>query len=158
MKGQLLYGGLLAAGVALVDQLTKLWAVEALAHRTVTIVTGFFDLELVHNLGAAFGLFSSWPELWRHALLIGVAVVATAVITRLLWQSSSRLEATTLALVLGGAIGNLIDRLRLGWVIDFIHWHWYQWSWPVFNIADSAITVGIALLLWQQFRRPPSTS
>ncbi|MBF0124462.1 MAG: signal peptidase II [Magnetococcales bacterium] len=150
--GQLPYGLLIASVVVVVDQLTKLWATEVLSHRSITIVAGFFDLELVHNLGAAFGLFSSWPELWRNGLLVGIAVVATLIIARLLSQLSNRLEAATLALVLGGAIGNLIDRLRFGWVVDFIHWHWYQWSWPVFNIADSAITIGIVLLLWRQLR------
>ncbi|MBF0460500.1 MAG: signal peptidase II [Magnetococcales bacterium] len=139
--------------VLLIDQLSKWYASQHLADQSITLVPGFFDLELVHNMGAAFGLFANFAPGWRSLILIGVAVVATVFILTLLRKSDRILEALALGLVLGGALGNLLDRVRNGWVVDFLHLHWHDLSWPVFNLADSAICVGVGLLLWDSFRK-----
>jgi signal peptidase II len=146
--------GLLATFVVFfLDQLSKWYASRELANRGITILPGFFDLELVHNMGAAFGMFAELPPGWRSLILVGVALVATVLILLLLHKTDKMWEALGLGLVLGGALGNLLDRLRNGWVVDFIHLHWHDLSWPVFNLADSAITVGVGLLLWDSFQK-----
>lgn len=151
-RGMLGPGLLLAGGVFVADQLTK-WLAEAhLASARITLLPGFFDLELVYNRGAAFGLFASLPDGWRQGLLILVALAASGLFVHMLRHSPNRLTAIAVGLVLGGALGNLLDRVRWGWVVDFIHLHWHDLSWPVFNLADSAITVGVAVLLWDNLR------
>ncbi|MBF0368211.1 MAG: signal peptidase II [Magnetococcales bacterium] len=147
-------GPLLALVVLLADQITKWWMTALLADRGITLIPGFLDLVLVHNLGAAFGVFTDLPPFWRELLLVGVAALATVAILILLWRTETLWMTYALALVLGGAVGNLIDRLRFGWVVDFIHVHWHDLSWPVFNLADSAITLGIGLLLWDNLTAP----
>ncbi|MEO5365841.1 MAG: signal peptidase II [Magnetococcus sp. WYHC-3] len=146
------FGIILGTLVVLADQTSKLAATRWLPGRSVVIVEDFFDLILVHNLGAAFGLFTGLPALVRDMFLAGVALGATVFILVLLHRADSRWSATALGLVLGGAMGNLIDRLRLGWVVDFIHWHWHDLSWPVFNLADAAITVGVSMLIWDNLK------
>ena len=146
--------GLLTALLALLcDQGSKEWFSRILQTRVIPIIPNMFDFELVHNRGAAFGMFGSLPGIWREVVLIGVAIFATGFILWLLFKAIDVFNGIALGLVLGGAIGNLTDRFRFGWVVDFIHLHWYAWSWPVFNIADSTITVGIVMLLWDQGNR-----
>ncbi|NGZ28991.1 MAG: signal peptidase II [Magnetococcales bacterium] len=144
----LVLGILVAIFSLLLDQWSKWLAMQELADRSITLLEGFFDLILVRNYGAAFGLFGSLPVGWREGFLMAVAVVASVFILHLLRQSHSRLEGVALGLILGGAIGNLLDRYRYGWVVDFFHAHWHDLSWPVFNVADSGITLGVAILLW----------
>jgi signal peptidase II len=142
-------GLLIAVLVFLLDQASKLMAMNHLEGAPgITLLPGFADFTLVHNRGAAFGMFSALPAGWREGLLIAVAVLACGVMLH--WLRQVRGYGLTLALgmVLGGAVGNMLDRFRWGWVVDFIHLHWHDLSWPVFNVADSAITVGIALLIW----------
>lgn len=147
------YLGLLTALVTLgADQASKVYASTHLATKSVTVVQDFFDFELVHNVGAAFGLFANLEPVWRDRFLIGVALVATLFVVIFLYRTQRLWEAFGLGLVLGGALGNVIDRLRVGWVVDFIHWHWYEYSWPVFNVADVAISAGVAVLLWDTWR------
>jgi signal peptidase II len=147
------WGLVIATTVFAVDQASKEWASVYLREESILIWPNFFDLTLVHNLGAAFGMFRTLPEVWRLGLLAGVAVVASGALLWLLRQSVQWRETIGYALLLGGALGNLTDRIRWGWVVDFLHVHWYDLSWPVFNVADSAITVGITLLLWEHFFR-----
>jgi signal peptidase II len=137
------------------DQLTKVWAVAALKGKpTVTVIEGFFDLHYVENPGATWGFLADSPGL-REPILIGVAVLASLFI---LWmarklQPGQRLVPVALALVLSGAVGNLIDRVRLSVVIDFISLHAGEaFRWPTFNVADIAIVVGVALLLVDSVR------
>ena len=146
------FGLLVATLVLLADQISKWYASKVLITGSITILPGFFDFELVHNLGAAFGLFADFLPLWRDIFLISVAVFATLFVLFLLYKTPGRWEALGLGLVLGGALGNLIDRLRLGWVVDFIHLHWHDLSWPVFNLADSAISIGVVLMLLDSWR------
>ncbi|MBF0310107.1 MAG: signal peptidase II [Magnetococcales bacterium] len=148
----MLYWGLgTGAVVLLLDQWTKAFFSQLLWHSGITLIPGFLNLDLVHNQGAAFGMFRSLEPMWRDGILVLVAVVAVVLIVAMLRKTPDLFSALALGLVLGGAIGNLVDRLRFGWVVDFIHVHWYELSWPVFNVADSGITVGIGMLIWQSF-------
>ena len=139
----------LSGVVITLDQLTKLLADRFLSmHSVQTIIPGFFDLVLAYNQGAAFSFLSNaggWQRWFFTALAIAVSVFLLLWIKRL--HPSERMMAIALALILGGAIGNLIDRILYGHVIDFIHWFYRDFSWPAFNLADSAITLGAALLI-----------
>ena len=122
-------------------------------------VTSFFDLVRYHNEGSAFGFLNDAGG-WQKWFFNGIAIVASVVIIYLLKKYSQnnhqneKLFCTGLALVLGGAIGNLYDRLTLGYVVDFLNFHINSNYWPAFNVADSAICVGVALLLWDSFKKP----
>ena len=140
---------ILTAIVVLVDQITKLLAVEHLLGRPpVVVVPGFFDFSLVYNTGAAFGLLNK-AEGWQNVFFIGVATLVSIFLVFSLYRMkrSDIQIAMAFALILGGAIGNVIDRIQQGYVVDFIHWFYQDWHWPTFNIADSAITVGAVLLV-----------
>jgi signal peptidase II len=143
----------LAAWTALVvlalDQITKLLALQRLAPGIpVHVVDGFFSLTLVMNPGLAFGMLSSTPTAWRWivALLsVGALAVLASVGVRLL-ASGGWTTRVALGFIFGGAVGNLLDRGRFGAVVDFLDFYWRGYHWPAFNVADSAITVGVALL------------
>ena len=134
------------------DQLSKWWIQQELDPYQVIEVWPVFNLVLTFNAGAAFSFLSDAGG-WQRPLFIGLAaIVSLALIvwlTRL--QASESLLAIGLALVIGGAIGNLIDRVLLGHVVDFLDFHWRAWHWPAFNLADSAITLGVSLLLYDGF-------
>jgi signal peptidase II len=139
---------LLAAAVVALDQWTKALALRLLEHGEPVSVTGFFNLTLLYNRGAAFSLLSDAGG-WQHWLFSGIALLVAALISVWLYRlpARARLEPLALALVLGGALGNLIDRLRFGHVVDFIQLHYRELYWPAFNLADSAITLGAGLLI-----------
>ena len=116
-------------------------------------VTSFFDVVRYHNQGAAFGFLNDAGG-WQKWFFNGIGVVASIVIIYLLKKyTSQKLFCTGLAIVLGGAIGNLYDRITLGYVVDFLNFHINQYYWPAFNVADSAICVGVALLLIDSFKQ-----
>lgn len=149
--------------VVALDQWTKSWALVTLRGRPPrTVIPGFFDLTFNRNTGGVFGLLAGTPSLGRRVFFTAATLAALAVIVILLrrWGRESRLLAAGLSLVAGGAVGNLIDRLRYGSVVDFIDWYWRQYHWPTFNIADSAITAGATLVLLYSFLpgRPPTTA
>jgi signal peptidase II len=141
----------LAAAVVVADQLTK-WAVLAhFAHGERREITGFFNLVLVYNKGAAFSMFADAAG-WQTPLLIAFALVAAGIVGYLIVRNpGKRLLCFGLALILGGALGNLVDRLRFGQVVDFLDFHALGWHWPAFNVADSGITVGALLLILDGF-------
>ncbi len=142
----------LAALIVAVDQLAKYAAVQGLAAGKAVEVTSFFNLVLVYNAGAAFSFLSDAAG-WQRALFIAIALIASAWIVYLLRKyPQQRLFALALALVLAGAVGNVIDRIRIGAVIDFLDFHALGYHWPAFNVADSAITCGAALLIWDALR------
>ena len=145
----------LAALVLLLDQITKLLVVNNLqANVDVIPVTSFFNLVHVHNTGAAFSLFADQPG-WQRGFFVAVALVASGVILYLLRKTAGRrLFSAALALILGGAIGNVYDRIAYGHVIDFLDVVIAGWHWPAFNIADSAISVGAAMLIFDGMRKP----
>lgn len=138
----------LSAAVVAVDQVTKWLAVKFLLGRPPLEILPGFDLQLVYNTGAAFGLLDDAGG-WQNGFFITVALVVCVFISNMLrrLQPDEVQGAVALALILGGAIGNVIDRLLQGYVVDFIHWYYQNWHWPTFNIADSAITVGAVLLV-----------
>jgi len=138
----------LAGVIVLVDQATKHLAIAQLELYRPVEVLSWFNLTLAHNTGAAFSFLAGGSG-WQRWFLSAVAVVIVVAMLVWLWRlpHRARLLPTALALVIGGALGNLIDRLRFGYVVDFIDWHYNDWHWPAFNIADSAIVLGVALLL-----------
>ncbi len=149
MKRQLPYL-LLIVGVVVLDQLAKALVVRSIGlHDYIPIVDGLASLSHVRNHGAAFGLLSDWNLPYQSLLLSLLSLTALAAITTYFVRlpPAARLPRLALALVLGGAIGNVIDRLRLGYVVDFVHVYWRGYQWPDFNVADSAITIGVALLV-----------
>lgn len=138
---------LLAAAIVAADQLTKAMVLGAFAPGERRALTGFFNLVLVFNKGAAFS-FLSQAQGWQTPLLAGFALLASVIVSILILKKPERcLLSAGLALVLGGALGNLVDRLRFGHVVDFLDFHAAAWHWPAFNAADSAITVGAVLLV-----------
>lgn len=145
--------GLAIAGVVLiVDFATKRWIEALLAPGDVVPVTGFFNLVLTFNPGAAFS-FLAGASGWQREFFIGVALAASALIAYLLMKHRGELLfCSALGLILGGALGNLWDRVALGHVVDFLDFHAAGYHWPAFNAADSAITCGAALLIWDAFR------
>jgi signal peptidase II len=141
-----------SAGVVVLDQISKHLVRDLLADGSIR-VTPFFDLVLILNPGAAFSFLSSAAG-WQRELFIGIALGASALIIYLLRKHArERVFCLGLGLILGGAIGNVIDRLLLGAVVDFLYFHLGEYYWPAFNIADSAITCGAGLLIWDSFRR-----
>jgi signal peptidase II len=142
-----------SAGVVGLDQLTKHLVQQTLTFGRSVEVTPFFNLVLVYNPGAAFSFLSTAPG-WQRELFIAIALAASALIVYLLRKHAyDRLFCFALSLILGGALGNLIDRFLLHAVVDFLDLHLLGRHWPAFNLADSAITLGAAVLIWDTFVR-----
>jgi signal peptidase II len=140
---------LLSAVVVVADQLSKAYITRHFLEFEFTRIFAILDITRMHNVGAAFSFLASASG-WQRWVFIGLAVMVSIGIT--IWliklpRGVHALLAAGLALVLGGALGNVIDRIRLGYVVDFIHFHWERAYFPAFNVADSAITVGAACLL-----------
>lgn len=146
---------LLAAAVCLADWLTKALVAATLAPgETRHIVPGFFTLTHVRNRGAAFGLFADFTSPLATPLLVAFSVAALGVVLVLLWRHpTERASGYGLALVFGGALGNLVDRLHGGGVVDFLDFHLAGHHWPAFNLADSAIVIGAACVIVHVLRR-----
>ena len=139
--------------VVILDQLSKIAITSRFQLGEGLPILPVFDLLRTHNSGAAFSFLRDASG-WQRWFFTGIAVVASAVIVSLLRRhAGDRLMAWALALVLGGALGNLVDRIRLGYVVDFLHAHWGVHSFPVFNVADCAITLGAGLLILDEIRR-----
>jgi signal peptidase II len=137
----------IAAVVLALDQATKAWVLQNLPGAPpLTVIPGFFDLTFSRNTGGVFGLLAGAPSFGRRAFFVGTTAIALGVIFVFLrrWGRESRLLTIALSL---GAIGNLIDRLRFGSVVDFIDWYWRSHHWYTFNVADSAISSGAVLLI-----------
>lgn len=148
----------LTAGICLLlDQLTKIYIDTAFAlYESVTVIENFFNITYIRNPGAAFGILSD--SVIRIPFFIAVSVFASLGIMWYLRKVdlTDRWQHFALGLIFSGAVGNLIDRIRLGEVIDFLDAHWYQHHWPAFNIADSAICVGVAVMFlctWREERQ-----
>ena len=142
-----------AAVIVLADQLVKWVVLSQLRPGEPIAVTGFFNLVLVFNRGAAFSFLADAPG-WQRPFFIAVALIAAAIVSWMLWRyPARRLLCAALALILGGALGNLWDRVAFGHVVDFLDFHAMGWHWPAFNIADSAISVGAGLLIAESFLR-----
>ena len=132
------------------DQASKYAILARFAHGEVLPVTAFFDLVLVYNPGAAFSFLADHSG-WQRWLFVILALVISAWMLTLMWRHrSERLQPLAFALIVGGALGNVIDRLNFGAVVDFLYFHIGPYGWPAFNLADSAITLGVALMLIAQ--------
>jgi signal peptidase II len=148
----------IALAVVLLDR----WSKYVVAHRIrlyahIQVIPGFFRLTHTENTGAAFSLFADSPSPWKTAMLIGFSAVALIVVAALLWKNhhAHRVTGVGLALIMGGAVGNLWDRLARGRVVDFLLFYIKHYQWPVFNLADSAIVIGAGLLVLEIiFARP----
>jgi signal peptidase II len=146
----------LAGGVILLDQLTKWIVLATLQFGETIVVAPFWNWVLVYNKGAAFSFLAD-QEGWQRWFFTVLALAVSAWLVHMLrrhWNET--LLSTALSLILGGALGNVIDRVRFGAVVDFVQWHAAGFYWPAFNVADSAITVGAVLLVWEQFRPRPA--
>ncbi|HWU83578.1 MAG TPA: signal peptidase II [Methylophilaceae bacterium] len=143
----------LSAVVLALDLYTKQLVLKAFAYGEHVTVTSFFDLVRYHNEGAAFSFLAAAGG-WQRMLFSGIALIASGIIIHLLRKhATQKLFCFALALVLGGALGNLYDRVTLGYVVDFLFFHYQQYYWPAFNVADSAISVGVVLLLIDSFKK-----
>lgn len=145
----------LSALVIFLDQFTKLWISRSFAYGENLAVTEFFNLVLVHNRGAAFS-FLSGAGGWQRWFFSVIAVLASGWMIWLLRKHrQDPLFCFALSLILGGALGNLIDRVAYGYVVDFLDFYWQMYHFPAFNVADSAVTCGAALLIWDGFAKKP---
>ena len=149
---------LIAFVVILLDRWTKhLVATRIRMYDDIRVIRGFFSITHTENTGAAFSLFADSPSHWKTGMLIGFSVIAMIVVSILLWKQARALNLTgiALSLILGGAVGNLWDRIASGRVVDFLLVYYQRYRWPVFNLADSAIVVGASLLVLEIiFSRP----
>jgi len=154
------YHFLIALLVLALDRCTKWLISHRLAmHDGITVIPGFFRIIHTENPGAAFGIFADSPSPWKIALLILFSVLALLIVSALLWKSGHTLTTTGigLSLILGGAIGNLWDRIVSRRVVDFLLFYIGHYQWPAFNVADSAIVVGACLLVFEiLFTKSPS--
>lgn len=144
------YHLLIAVLIVAVDRFTKWLVASRIAlHDSVNVIPGFFHITHVQNRGAAFGLWSDSPSEWKVTVLIMFSLAALMVVVALLWKNSHAMTTTAagLALILGGALGNLWDRLAMGRVVDFLDFSVSGYHWPAFNLADSAIVIGALLLV-----------
>lgn len=143
----------LALAIVLIDQATKIAAERAFAHGDSAPITSFFNLVLAYNTGAAFSFLADAGG-WQRHFLTAVGIGASLFIVYLLARhGTQKLFSLALTLILGGAVGNVIDRVLYGHVIDFLDFHYAGWHWPAFNIADSAIVCGAGLLILDELRR-----
>ena len=147
---------LLVVGTIIVlDQTTKVLIAHMLElHESVPVVSPFFHLTHERNTGAAFSLLAQAPGWFRQPFFLGATLIAVVALLLFLRQveSTNRVVLVAVSGILGGALGNFIDRLRYGEVIDFLLFHWREYYWPAFNVADSCITLGVIGLLWSSFK------
>jgi signal peptidase II len=149
---------LLAVGVIVLDQSSKIWVLGSFNLHEQRVVTDFFNLVLVFNSGAAFS-FLAGAGGWQKWFFVVLALVISGWLTVILRQhANEKLLPLALSLILGGALGNVVDRLRFDAVVDFLDFHLAGYHWPAFNVADSAITLGVGLMLLHQIRQPKEAS
>jgi signal peptidase II len=147
MKHKYIWVGFIVGTVLVLDQITKYIVEKHIRlYDIITVVPGFFNLTHVRNKGAAFGILSTVPGVWRSIFFISVTLISVAIIALLIRKAQDRLIVSAFSLIAGGALGNVIDRIRYGEVVDFIQWYVKSYYWPSFNVADSAISIGVALL------------
>jgi signal peptidase II len=146
------YHFLIALSVIALDRVTK-WAISRrlTLHDSISVIPGFFRIIHAENPGAAFGIFADSPSQWKVGFLILFSIIALLIVSALLWKNSHTMTSTGvgLSLILGGAIGNLWDRLVSRHVVDFLLFYVGPHQWPAFNVADSAIVVGAGLLVFE---------
>jgi len=151
---------IIGAGVVALDQISKSIVLSHLSRvYSLKVIDGFFSLTLVLNTGVAFGLFSQSPTAWKViALLLLSGITVMALLGYYFFgKELSRPMSIAFCLIVGGALGNMIDRFRFSKVIDFLDFYWKSYHWPAFNLADAAITIGVLLLLFDALRENRKT-
>lgn len=144
---------LLSFFVVVADQASKIWVVKTIAYQSAVPVFPFFNLVNVHNYGAAFSFLANQGGWQRWFFTILALTVAVFIVTWMIKLKRHEFKlGWGLALVLGGAVGNVIDRMRLGYVVDFLDFYYQSWHYPAFNVADSAIFLGVVSLLFYSFK------
>jgi len=134
--------------ILVLDQITKYYIeTHVRFYQTITVIPGFFNIVHARNKGAAFSLFADASPMFRGIFFISVTIIALCILAMMIRKAEQRLLVTAFSLIAGGAAGNLIDRVRAGEVVDFIQWYFRSFYWPSFNVADSAISIGVALLV-----------
>ena len=141
---------IIAILIIIADQASKWWVIHSTLSEQPQTLTSFLRLVYAKNTGAAFSFLADKGE-WARWLLTATSIIVSIILTAWLWKQPPFPETLAIALVLGGAIGNLIDRWQAGYVVDFIDVHWNDYHWPAFNIADSAITLGAIILIGNTF-------
>jgi len=145
------FGLAIALSVVAFDQVTKMWVLESFfSPPRVIEVFSWFNLVPVWNTGISFGMLADYSD-WMPGIISGLTIIISLVLLAWLFVAVSVSIKLALSLILGGAVGNIIDRIRFGAVIDFVDIHFFDFHWPAFNIADSAITIGVALFLLDSF-------
>ena len=145
------FGLAIALSVVAFDQVTKMWVLESFfSPPRVIEVFSWFNLVPVWNTGISFGMLADYSD-WMPGIISGLTIIISLVLLAWLFVVVSVSIKLALSLILGGAVGNIIDRIRFGAVIDFVDIHFFDFHWPAFNIADSAITIGVALFLLDNF-------
>ena len=145
------FGLAIALSVVAFDQVTKMWVLESFfSPPRVIEVFSWFNLVPVWNTGISFGMLADYSD-WMPGIISGLTIIISLVLLAWLFVAVSVSIKLALSLILGGAVGNIIDRIRFGAVIDFVDIHFFDFHWPAFNIADSAITIGVALFLLDNF-------
>ena len=140
---------LVSSWVLCLDQATKIFVhTQVRMEEPIVLIKGFFNIAYVRNSGGAFGLFSESHDIARFILFLFFPLICVVLIIIMLRETQNRFQILALSFVLGGAAGNYVDRLRLGYVVDFIDWYVKGWHWPTFNIADSFIVIGVCILLF----------
>lgn len=159
-SAQRVFYSAISLAVFFLDRVTKLAVEKRLSlHDGFNVIPGFFRIVHVQNQGAAFGIFNDSPSAWKTGFLIAFSLAALLMVSWLLWKGgASRMSTLGLALILGGAAGNLWDRLGRGYVTDFLLFYHQQYQWPAFNVADSAIVVGAVLLAADILFRPAAAA
>lgn len=143
--------GIIILSVIVLDQLTKVWLQTSLAGLPTPLeITSFFNLVLAYNHGISFSMLKAGTPLQVGALTV-MALAIVAYLATWLWRGPANVVAWALSLIIGGALGNVIDRIMLGAVVDFLDFHVGGWHWPAFNVADSAICLGVALIILDNF-------
>lgn len=152
MKLKYLILSVISAVVLIFDQATKIYIDRSMdLHATITVVENFFNITYLRNKGAAFGFLANTSYRLPFFIMVSLVAIIVIIVVFARLRPDQRFTAWALALIFSGALGNLIDRVRLGEVIDFLDAHWYGHHWPAFNIADSAICVGVFLLAIDMF-------
>lgn len=151
-------GGAVAVAAAVLDQVSKTWILESVMNPPRVIeIAPFFNIVLAWNRGVSFGMFNTVTD-HGPLILTGLAVVIVIALSVWLWRATSMLSVVALGLVIGGAVGNVVDRQIHGAVVDFLDFHAFGYHWPAFNIADSAICVGAAILILESLFTRTETS
>ncbi len=153
-KAHILTAVLTVAGVVFLDQMSKWWICRTFGpFEQYTVIPGFFNLVRVNNTGVAFGLGAGQISPLRQVFFTAVSILVMVILCYYFWQEQKdTIFSLAVAGVFGGAVGNLIDRLRLGSVVDFLDFYLGNYHWPAFNVADTAICVGAGLLVWRNIR------